>query len=427
MESKVCKVALLGAGTVGGGTYEILEKQKDELLHKVGSNVVISKIFVRNIEKYSKSFPVEKLTTNWDDILNDPEIKIVVEVMGGVEPAKTFMIDALKKGKHIVTANKELLALHGAELFALAQENNCDILFEAAVAGAIPIIRPMAQCILGNDVQEVMGIINGTSNFILTKMSEDNMEFDDALALATELGYAEADPTADIEGHDAGRKLALLATLAFHTNVTFDDVYMQGISKLSRKDVQYAHDLGYEVKLIGVAKNNPDGVEVHIHPMMIAKTHPLATVRDSFNAVFVKGDALGDAMFYGRGAGALPTGSAIVGDVLDIVRNIEFSCTGRVDYSPYKKLPLKSMDDTENCYCIRMDLEDEAGNLAVIADILGKNGVNIAMLMQKQADESAELILTTHSVVEKNMNVAMTQVAELKMVKKIASIIRVYE
>lgn len=426
MDQKICKIALLGAGTVGGGTYKILETQKDDLPFKTGSYVEVSKILVRDIEKYSKLYPKEKLVTTIEDILNDKDIKIVVEVMGGIEPAKSYISDALKNGKHVVTANKDLLALHGHELLELARENNCDLLFEAAVAGAIPIIRPMKQCLLGNNIDEVMGIMNGTTNFILTKMSMDNMDFKDALALATELGYAEADPTADVEGHDAGRKLAILASIAFNTSVTFNHVFTEGISKVSSTDIKYAHELGYEIKLIGIARNTPTGVEVHVHPTMISKNHPLASVNDSFNAIFVHGDAVGDAMFYGRGAGDLPTGSAIVGDILDIVRNIEFSSNGRIGCCCYKNLPIKTMEQSVNSYCVRIELEDKAGSLAILADLFGKNDVSISMLLQKNLDDNmAELVIITHDVLENQFNNAIDKVSSLDMVKNIASIIRV--
>lgn len=426
MENNVCNVALLGAGTVGGGAYKILETQKDELPFKTGSSVVVSKIFVRNIEKYSELYPKEKLTTSWEEILNDDSIKIVVEVMGGLEPAKTYITEALKKGKHVVTANKDLLALHGHELEEIAKENKCDLLYEAAVAGAIPIIRPLKQCLLGNNIDRVMGIINGTTNFIMTKMAEDNMEFSDALALATDLGYAEADPTADVEGHDAGRKLAILASIAFNTKVTFDQVFTEGISKISSMDIKYAHELGYEIKLIGIAKNTEDGVEVHVHPTMIANSHPLATVKDSFNAVFVHGDAVGDAMFYGRGAGDLPTGSAIVGDILDIVRNIAFNATGRIGNCSYKDIPVKTMSQSVNSYFVRLELEDKVGTLATLTDLLGKNNVSISMLLQKnKADNMAEIVFITYDVTESCFMDAMDKVTQLPMVDKVASMIRV--
>ena len=254
---------------------------------KIGSTLEVAKVLVRNKAKYADKVPADQLTDQWSDIIDDDSISIVVEVMGGIEPARTYIREALSKGKHVVTANKDLMATHGHELLEIAREHQCDLLFEAAVAGGIPIIRPMKQCLLGNDITEVMGIINGTTNFILTKMAEDGMEFDDALKLATDLGYAEADPTADIEGYDAGRKLAIMASIAFHSSVIFDDVYTEGISKITAKDIRYAHELGYEIKLLSLAKLTPEGIEVKVHPTMIPLQHPLAAVKDSLSLIHI--------------------------------------------------------------------------------------------------------------------------------------------
>lgn len=327
-ECKKIKAALLGLGTVGGGVYKLVQRQKEEMVKKSGANLEITRILVHNMNKQREGVDASLLTDNWKEIVEDPEISIVIEVMGGIEPAKTMILEALCAGKNVVTANKDLVAVHGRELLDAAQENQVDFLFEAAVAGGIPIIRPLKQCLAANEIDEVIGIVNGTTNYILTKMFEDGMDFSEALAKATELGYAEADPTADVEGLDAGRKVAILASIAFHSRVVFDDVYTEGITKISAKDVAYAKEFGSVIKLLGVAHNREDGIEVAVYPMMLPKNHPLASVRDSFNAVFVHGDALDDAMFYGRGAGELPTASAVMGDVIDIIRDIQFSCTG---------------------------------------------------------------------------------------------------
>lgn len=427
MEKIVRKVALLGMGTVGGGVYSIIEKQKDEMPFKINADMVIEKVLVRNKAKYADMVSADKLTDNWADIINDDSIDIVVEVMGGIEPAKTYIKEALAKGKHVVTANKDLMAQHGHELLEDAKENGCDLLFEAAVAGGIPIIRPLKECLAGNDISELMGIINGTTNFILTKMSEEGMEFADALQLATDLGYAEADPTADIEGYDAGRKLAIMASIAFHTSVTFDDVFTEGISKISAKDIRYAHELGCEIKLLGIAKNTDNGVELRVHPTMIPSNHPLASVKDAFNAVFVHGDAVDDAMFYGRGAGALPTGSAVVGDMINVARNMLYNCNGRIGCSCYKDIPVKPMGDTKSSYYIRMKLEDRAGTLAALAGLFGSNEVSISMLLQKaKHDDTAEVVIVTYDVYERQFMDSITVISNMSMVKEISSIIRVY-
>ena len=427
MEQAVRKIALLGMGTVGGGVYEIIEKQKEEMPFKIGAALAVVKVLVRNKAKYADSLPAEKLTDVWEDVIGDDSIDIVVEVMGGIEPARTYIKAALEKGKHVVTANKDLMAMHGHELLELAGEHHCDLLFEAAVAGGIPIIRPLKQCLAGNNITEIMGIINGTTNFILTKMKEDGMDFGEALQLATDLGYAEADPTADIEGYDAGRKLAIMASIAFHTPVTFDDVFTEGITKITAKDMRYAKEMGCSIKLLGIAKNTETGIEVKVHPTMIPENHPLAAVNDSFNAVFVHGDAVDDAMFYGRGAGALPTGSAVVGDIMDVARNMLFHCNGRIGCSCYKNLPIKRIGDTTSRYYIRMRLEDRAGTLAAMAGVFAENDASIAILLQKETIENdAEIVVVTHEVAEKKFMDAIKKFSSMEMVKEISSIIRVY-
>lgn len=427
MEQAVRKIALLGMGTVGGGVYEIIEKQKEEMPFKIGAALEVVKVLVRNKAKYADRIPAEKLTDVWEDVIGDDSIDIVVEVMGGIEPARTYIKAALEKGKHVVTANKDLMAMHGHELLELAGEHHCDLLFEAAVAGGIPIIRPLKQCLAGNHITEIMGIINGTTNFILTKMKEDGMDFGEALQLATDLGYAEADPTADIEGYDAGRKLAIMASIAFHTPVTFDDVFTEGITKITAKDMRYAKEMGCSIKLLGIAKNTETGIEVKVHPTMIPENHPLAAVNDSFNAVFVHGDAVDDAMFYGRGAGALPTGSAVVGDIMDVARNMLFHCNGRIGCSCYKNLPIKQIGDTTSRYYIRMRLEDRAGTLAAMAGVFAENDASIAILLQKETIENdAEIVVVTHDVAEKKFMDAIKKFSSMEMVKEISSIIRVY-
>ena len=428
MSDKVIKAALLGLGTVGGGVYKVLKNQKEEMPYKLGAVVEIEKILVRNLKKAAaKVEDPSLLTNNWKEILEDESIEIIIEVMGGIEPAKTYILEALKAGKHVVTANKDLIAVHGHEILQCASENKRDFLFEAAVAGGIPIIRPLKQCLAANHISEIMGIVNGTTNFILTKMTQEGMEFSEALALATELGYAEADPTADIRGYDAGRKVAIMASIAFNSTVTFDDVTTEGITQISAKDIRYAKELGCVIKLLGIARNTDTGIEVRVQPMLIPDSHPLATVNDSFNAVFLTGDAVGDAMFYGRGAGELPTASAIAGDVFDIVRNILCGCTGRISCTCYKQLPIKEPDDMESCFFLRLQVDDCPGTLASIASVLGNNNVSLAQVIQKKKDgDLAEIVVVTSKVREGNFNDAMMIVEGMRVVHKISSVIRVY-
>lgn len=426
--NRVIRLALLGVGTVGGGVVKLIERQKEEIPFKTGAAVEIAKVLVRDVNKKREGMKEELLTDQWKDIIEDETIDIVVEVMGGIEPARTYILEALQAGKNVVTANKDLIAEYGHELLDTAKKNGCDLMFEAAVAGGIPIIRPLKQCLAGNYIEEVMGIINGTTNYILTKMTEDGMEFSEALAMATELGYAEADPTADIEGLDAGRKIAIMASSAFHTRVKFSDVYTEGITKITSKDIEYAKEMDCVIKLLGVARNTSTGVEARVHPMLIPNTHPLATVRDSFNAVFVRGDAVGDAMFYGRGAGELPTASAIMGDVIDTVRNMVTGCCGRIPCTCYKELPMKKIGDIESRYFIRIEVEDRAGVLATVASVLGNNNVSIAKVVQKvRKGGYAELVVITDLAFEKNIKDAMVIFEGMSMVKQINSLIRVYE
>ena len=428
MSRQVIKAALLGLGTVGTGVYKVLQMQKDEMEQKLGAVVELEKILVRNLKKAAaKIDKPELLTNNWKEILEDDSIQIVIEVMGGIEPAKTYMLEALAAGKHVVTANKDLVAAHGAEVLDCAASHKCDFLFEAAVAGGIPIIRPLKQCLAGNHLSEVVGIVNGTTNFILTKMTQEGMEFAEALALATRLGYPEADPTADIQGLDAGRKMAIMASIAFNSRVTFDQVITEGITHISSKDIRYAKELGCVIKLLGLARNTESGIEVRVQPMLVPENHPLATVNDSYNAVFVRGDAVGDAMFYGRGAGEMPTASAIVGDVFDIVRNLLFDCTGRISCTCYKELPVKEADEIESRFFLRLHVDDRPGVLASIASVLGNNNVSIAQMIQKHRDEDlAEIVVVTSKVREGNFNDAMLVVEGLNEVHKVSSIIRVY-
>ncbi len=427
--TKVHKIALLGLGTVGSGVYKLVEeRQKDEFYFKTGTRLEISKILVRNAKKKRANIlPQITITDQWSDIINDPEIDIIVEVMGGIEPARSYILEALNAGKNVVTANKDLLAVHGKELLDAAKENKRDLLFEASVAGAIPIIRPLKQCLAGNHIDEIMGIVNGTTNYILTKMTAEGMDFAQALAKATELGYAEADPTSDIEGYDAARKVAILASIAFHSRVVLDDVYIEGITAISAQDIRYANEAGYAMKLIGVAKNTPSGIEARVHPMLIPLSHPLATVNDSFNAIFVHGDAAGEVMFYGKGAGELPTASAVVGDIIDVVRNIQYGSLGRISCSCYKNLPIKSIDDIESRYFIRVSCQDQTGVLGKIATVFGDNEVSISQFIQKDiVDGNAELVIITHKVFERDIRKSVDALNKLDVVHKVSSIIRVY-
>lgn len=430
VQKKVLKVALLGLGTVGTGVYKVLKNQETEMMHKLGCEVKIVKILVRNLEKAAKKVEDASILTNdWESIVSDSQIDLVIELMGGLSPAKEYITQALEAGKHVVTANKDLVAVAGKELLDTAQEHKVDFLFEAAVAGGIPIIRPLKQCLAGNHITEVMGIVNGTTNFILTKMTQEGMEFQEALDLATKLGYAEADPTADIEGLDAGRKVAILASVAFHSRVVFGDVAIEGITKITATDIRYAKEMGCTIKLLGVTRNTEDGIEAYVNPMLIPSDHPLASVNDSYNAVFVHGDAVEDAMFFGRGAGELPTASAVVGDVFDIARNIQFDCSTRISCTCYKELPIKKMEDTYNSYYLRLQAEDRCGVLAELTKIFAENQVSISEIVQKKTRSNglAEIVVITSRVREGDFQTAVKSIRELKRVEKISALLRVYQ
>jgi len=421
------QVGLLGLGTVGMGVYKLLRKRAETMDKTIGAQLEIKKILVHNKNKKREGVDETLLTDDWKEIIEDDEIQIVIEVIGGIEPAKTMILEALKAGKNVVSANKDLIAEEGKEIFDTAQVAGKDFLFEAAVAGGIPIIRPLKQCLAGNDLTDILGIVNGTTNYILTKMFEDGMEFSDALKKAQELGYAEADPTADVEGLDAGRKMAIMASIAFHSRVVFADVYTEGITKITAADIAYAKEFDSVIKLLGVARNTPEGIEVGVYPVMIARDHPLASVRDSFNAVFIHGDAVDDAMFYGRGAGEMPTASAVVGDVIDEARNIEYGCSGRISCTCYQQLAVKDFGDVKNKFFLRMQVENCPGVLAQIAKVFGEHKVSIARVVQKNAKtDRAELVIVTEKVKEKHMGSALCELKEMKSIFEVSSMIREY-
>ena len=427
MEKNVIKAALLGAGTVGSGVYVLSGMLADEMHENTGGALEIKKVMVRDLTKKREDIPQEILTDNWDEILNDEEIQLVIEVMGGVEPARTYIMQAIEAGKQVVTANKDLLAEHGQELLALAEERGVDLQYEAAVAGAIPIIRPLKQNMTAGLLTEIAGIVNGTTNYILTKMSEDGMGYEEALAKATELGYAEADPTADVEGYDAGRKMAIMASLAYNSEVVFSDVYTEGITKITADDVYYAKEFGYVIKLVGMAKISDSEIEVRVHPMLVPNHHPLASVRDSFNAVFLHGDACDDAMFMGRGAGKMPTASAVMGDAMTVVRNILHDNCGWNGGIAYKKLPIRPIGKTKNCFFLRLRVSERPGTLANIASVLGNNDVIINQVVSKYTKDGAqELVITTGMVLEEDFNNALTILEGMSAIKEVCGRIRVY-
>ena len=428
MSHEGINVALLGLGTVGSGVYKVMQRQQAEMPQKINTRLNIRRILVRNIAKYQDKIEDPSiLTTEYETILEDAQIDLVIELIGGIEPAYTYIRSALEAGKSVVTANKDLIADRGGELFQIAEENHVELRFEASVAGGIPIISPLKNSLAANEIRKIMGIVNGTTNYILSKMTEEGMDYEDALAEATQLGYAEADPTADVEGYDAGRKIAILATIAFHSRVIFRDVYTEGITKITAKDISYARNLGRVIKLIAMAENTSEGIEVKVHPLLIPQNHPLASVSGSYNAVYVDGDAVEDVMFYGRGAGEMPTASAVMGDVFSIARRIVENSVGSTRDNVYRSIPVKRIENTRSSYYIRMEVEDKPGVLATIASIFGNNSVSIEQVIQKnKIDNNAELVIITSSVKERHIKDALLILESSSVVRKIATLIRVY-
>ena len=366
-DKRVIKAALLGAGVVGSGVYELAQILAEDIEYKTGAALEIKKVLVRNLNKKREGIAEEVLTDNWKDIVEDPEIDIVIELMGGIEPARTYILEAIAAGKQVVTANKDLLAEDGRELLEASDAAGTDLLFEASVGGAIPIIRPLKQSMAGDNITEIMGIVNGTTNYILTKMSEKGMGYEDALRQATELGYAESDPTADVEGYDACRKIAILSSLAYERYFDFEDIYTEGITKITPEDMEYAAKLGRTIKLLGTSRRLADGTcYAMVAPFMLGQNSPLYSVNDVFNAVFVHGNMLGDAMFYGSGAGKLPTASAVVGDIVDAAKHLHVNIVTNWNSTP---AVLKPLDEVTGRFFVRIKKEAAEEAKKVFGDV----------------------------------------------------------
>jgi homoserine dehydrogenase len=385
----------------------------------------VAKVAVRNLARARDvDLPEGAFTHDANEVVTDPSIDVVVEVIGGIEPARSLVLDALKAGKPVVTANKELLANVGAELFAAAEAQGVDLLFEAAVAGGIPLIRPLRESLIGEKLSRVTGIVNGTTNYILTKMSEDGASYADALAEAQSLGYAERDPTADVEGYDAGAKAAIIASSAFGVNVVAGDVYHEGISNLTADDISFAHRLGYEVKLLAIAEQGDDGrVAVRVHPAMVGTDHPLASVRDSFNAVFVEGDAVGQLMFYGRGAGGAPTASAVLGDLIDAAGNLRKGAHASIGRLP--RADICPIDEVRSEYYLNVEVVDRPGVLHSVAGVFAEHAVSIRSMEQEGLGDEARLVFITHEAPESAIQATLRDLKELDTVGRIASMLRV--
>ena len=412
------KIGLVGLGTVGTGTAKLLLNNAELIEEKTGARLVLKKIADLDIDTdRGITLPPGILTTRVDEVLTDPEIAVVVELIGGYEPAKTFVLRAIEHGKHVVTANKALLALHGEEIFAAAARRGVEVLYEAAVGGGIPVLSSIKGNLAANRFTTVLGILNGTCNYILTKMTKDGAEFGAVLKRAQELGYAEVDPTFDIEGIDTAHKISLLASLCFGTRLNFGDIYTEGISSLSALDINFARDFGYKIKLLAIGKCDGDEVEVRVHPTMIPVNYPLADVDGVFNAIRLTGDFVGPVMFYGRGAGLAPTASAVVGDVIEVARSIIAGAGRRTAPLGFldekvRTLPLKPMGEIVSKYYIRFTVADKPGVLARIAGELGKYGISIESMIQsaRSDQESVPIVIMTHEAREKDVQAALANI-----------------
>jgi homoserine dehydrogenase len=423
-ELKTISIGMLGCGVVGSQVARLLQSDEQELSERSGALLVLKKIGVRSNAAREGINP-SMITTDLNSIVNDPEINIVVEVMGGIEPARTLILEAIKNKKSVITANKALLATHGHELFNAADAAKVDLYYEAAVAGAIPIIRSMRESLAGDQITRVMGIVNGTTNYILTKMHEEGRAFNDVLKEAQSLGYAEADPTADIEGHDAAAKAALLASLAFHSTVTIDEVYCEGITGISIDDVNAAKAMGSVIKLLAIAELTvKDEISVRVHPVMLPNSHPLASVRNAFNAVYVESEAAGQLMFYGRGAGGAPTASAILGDLVAVTRHRAYSTVGYGE-SDYADLDIAPVGDVKSQFFVRLHVADKSGVLASIAQVFASENISIQTVRQAGLGSDAELVVVTHAASESSLKSCIKKLTDMDIVSKVESVIRV--
>lgn len=427
---KTVKIALLGFGTVSQGTFNLLQDNVDLITNRSGVTIEISKIFVRNPDKYTNiTLPsTAQYVTNIDDVLNDESISIVVELMGGTTFAKDCVEAALKHGKSVVTANKDLLAEAGPYLFDLAYKNHVDLRFEASVLGGIPIIRTLYDSLGGNRITELVGIMNGTTNFILSKMTDEGLSYGDVLKEAQDLGYAEADPTADVEGLDAARKLAILASISFNRRIFFEDVTVEGITNIDTEDISFGKEFGYNIKLIGIAKESSKGLSLNVYPAFVPLTHPLASVRGSYNAIYIKGNGIDDAMFYGRGAGSLPTGSSVVSDIMEVAKNVAFESTGRFKPFYFDQKNIYSPGKIQSSYYMRLAVDNKTGVLAKIATKLAEQKISVLSIVQRNKDpETAVLAIVTSKCPHSYILNLIDSFNSLRSVKEVSSVIRIME
>ena len=419
-------VAILGLGVVGGGTYNILTENKEYFKKTQDLDITVESVLEKNKERaLSLGIPEENIAGSIEEVVCNPNVDIVVEVIGGIEPAKTFVLKALKSGKTVVTSNKELFAKFWPELELAAKKNRVGLFFEASCVGGVPIIRTLQEGMQANKIKSIKGIINGTTNYILTKMAQEGSSYEEALKEAQKLGYAEFNPTADVEGFDAMYKLSILSSLAFNTKISYENVYREGITNIDKEDISYGKKMGYTLKLLGIGKDTGNGIEVRVHPTFIKNDNPLASVNDSFNAVHLVGDSVGEIMLYGRGAGALPTGSAIVSDVIFAARHTDYYYAA-FDNSQKGAQKTKFANDFCSQYYIRLSVKDTAGVLSKISGVFGKHGISIKEVVQVAAQENvAQVIVTTHECMENSVKKSLDKLNGLEEVIKVNGCIRI--
>ncbi|MEX2414776.1 MAG: homoserine dehydrogenase [Paenibacillaceae bacterium] len=425
---KPVRIGLLGLGTVGTGVVRIVEGHQEDLQRQVGCPVLIERILVQHVDK-ERSIHIDpsKMTEDPWSVINNPEIDVVIEVMGGIGPAKEYILAALERGKHVVTANKDLMAQHGQEILQKAMEKGCDVFYEASVAGGVPILRTLVEGFSSDRIYKMMGIVNGTTNYILTKMSQEGASYDVVLKEAQNLGYAESDPTSDVEGYDAAYKMTILATLGFHAKINYEDVQVKGISKVRKEDIMYAKRLGYEMKLLGIAENQDGYVSISVEPTMVKRDHPLASVNGVFNAIYVYGEAVGETMFYGRGAGEMPTATSVVADIVAVIKNLKLGVNGQRGSSAYVEKKIKTADQIESKYFVLLHVEDKAGVLARITQVFGQHEVSLESVIQQPntSNPMAELVIITHNATKANMDKVLAAFNELGVVEEVQSVYRV--
>jgi homoserine dehydrogenase len=426
---RTVRVGLIGLGTVGSGVVEILHRHRDDFRRRAGVDIELAKFADRDPARFaSLGLPAEQCVTDAQAVIDDPSLDVVIELIGGTGVAHEVVLAALGAGKSVVTANKALLASHGEEVMNAAEANGVDILFEASVGGGIPIIGPLKHSLTSNEIHTVMGIVNGTTNYMLTRMAEDGLDYDTALKEAQAKGFAEADPTADVDGLDAAAKIAILSSIAFNSRVVMKQVPAEGIRTLSPDDIQYASEMGYVIKLLAIARRTPQGADVRVHPTMIPSSHPLASVNGVDNAIYVVGDAVGATMFFGPGAGSLPAASAVVGDLIEEARRIQTGCAPLVGCTCTEHLDVRDISSLETEYYVRLSVADKTGVLAAIATVFGEHGVSISSVIQKRAEGGeAQIVYVTHKACEADVRASLAEIEALDVVNEVASVLRVEE